>query len=86
MSIRSSVARTLVIEGVSQCPTRVVSNTDTSPTIVITLNCILFSKFYRCRRVSVVFSVRVYVRAWESMTIAKEEYQSGVSEGRGFYL
>jgi len=45
------------IEGVSQCLICVVSDTNTILTLVITLNYVIFSKFYRCRyvRVSVVF-------------------------------
>jgi len=44
------IAQTLLIEGVSRCPT---------PTLMITLNYVIFSKV----RVSVVFGVRVYVCA-----------------------
>jgi len=51
---RTSVAPTLLIEGVSQCPT---------PILVITLKYNIFSKFYRCWRVSVVSGVRVSLRA-----------------------
>ena len=46
-------ARTLLGLGVSRCQTRVVSDTDTTPTHIITWNHVIFSNHYRCWHVSV---------------------------------
>jgi hypothetical protein len=40
-----------------------VSETDTTPTLMITLNYVIFSNYYRCQHVSVRIVSRVHVRA-----------------------
>jgi len=47
---------TLLIRDMSRCPTRVVSDTDTTQTFMFTLNYMIFSKFYRGVDMSVTVS------------------------------
>ena len=57
-----NLSRTLLGLGVSWCRTRVMSDTDTTPTLVITLNYAIFTNYLLCRRVGVrVVSVSVFV-------------------------
>jgi len=51
-----SVALTLLIEGVSRCPTCVCP----TPILAITLNYVIFSKFYQCQRVRVCVCASVH--------------------------
>jgi hypothetical protein len=57
-----------------------VSGTDTTPTLIIILNCVVFLNYYLCRRVSirVVSGIRVCVRAKSRVILTIEN--NGFSE------